>query len=100
MSHLQGKVEEQQRLYVDAAWGPLLQMLQQDARQPVPPNLVADKAARAAIKEKWGVVNRALAAAAQQQVGCCVPGYENRWASRRLGGPLSGGACTAARLGS
>ncbi|KAL4425956.1 hypothetical protein ABPG75_009972 [Micractinium tetrahymenae] len=62
-----GKVEEQQRQYTDAAWGPLLQMLRQDARQAVPPNLSADKAARAAIKDKWGAVNKALAEAAQQQ---------------------------------
>ncbi|KAL4444856.1 hypothetical protein ABPG77_003906 [Micractinium sp. CCAP 211/92] len=61
------KVEEQQRQYVEAAWGPLLQALRQDARQPVPPNLSTDKAARAAIKDKWGSVNKALAEAAQQQ---------------------------------
>ncbi len=81
---MQSKVEEQQRQYIESAWGTLLQALRQDARQPVPPNLSTDKAARAAIKDKWGSVNKALAEAAQQQVGCGLPGRGGRHAARHL----------------
>lgn len=64
----QGKVEDLQRAYIDAAWGPLLALLRQDAAARLPPNLAGDKAARAAIKERWVAVNRALAEASAQQV--------------------------------
>lgn len=55
---------------MDAAWGSLLALLRQDARQPLPPNLAGDKAARQAIKDKWTAVNKVLAEAQAQQVRC------------------------------
>lgn len=93
-------MEEQQRQYVEAAWGPLLQLLRQDAAQRVPPNLAGDKAARAAIKDKWGAVNKALADAAQQQVGCGLAGGGKWQGQCAAGGSASQGAATgAARRG-
>lgn len=64
----QGLVAEQQRAYMEAAWGPLLALLRQDAAQPVPPNLSSDRAARQATKDKWAAVNKSLGEAAVQQV--------------------------------
>lgn len=69
----QGKVGELQQQYVEAAWGGLLALLRQDAAQPLPPGLAGDKAARQAVKDKWAAVNKALAEAQAQQVGC--PGH-------------------------
>ena len=66
---LQRRVEEYQQQYVEAAWGSLLALLRQDARQPLPPNLAVDKAARQAVKDKWTAVNKVLAEAQAQQVG-------------------------------
>lgn len=65
---LQGQVEQQQQAFIEAAWGPLLSLLRQDARHPVPPNLQSDKAARQGIKDKWTAVNKALGEAQAQQV--------------------------------
>ena len=61
-------MEQQRQAFIEAAWGPLLSLLRQDARQPVPPNLSSDKAARQAIKDKWSAANKALAEAQAQQV--------------------------------
>ena len=65
---LQGQVEQQRQAFIEAAWGPLLSLLRQDARQAVPPNLQSDKAARQGIKDKWTAVNKALGEAQAQQV--------------------------------
>lgn len=78
---LQGKVEEWQQQYVEHAWGPLLSLLRQDARQALPAGLAGDKAARQAIKDKWSAVNKAIAEVQGQQVslerklaGCWLTG--------------------------
>ena len=49
-----------QRAFQEAAWGPTLALLRSDARSPVSPNLAHDRAARAAAKERWAALNRAL----------------------------------------
>lgn len=79
---LQRRVEEYQQQYVEAAWGSLLALLRQDARQPLPPNLAVDRAARQAVKDKWTAANKVLAEAQAQQVG---------------GGGLAGGGLAARR---
>lgn len=75
----QGQVEQQQQAFIEAAWGPLLSLLRQDARHPVPPNLQSDKAARQGIKDKWTAVNKALGEAQAQQ-GWAVPDAGLRFA--------------------
>lgn len=82
-SCLQGQVEQQRQAFVEAAWGPLLALLRQDARQPVPANLAGDKAARQGIKDKWTAVNKAMGEAQAQQVRLGAAGW---WASRVAGG--------------
>ena len=70
---LQPKLDEAQRQYVAQAWGALLDLLHQDARQsvaaPLPAALAGDKVQRQAIKDKWSAVNRVLTEAQAQQVG-------------------------------
>ncbi|EFN57392.1 hypothetical protein CHLNCDRAFT_50911 [Chlorella variabilis] len=61
------KIEECQQQYVELAWGGLLSLLRQDARQGVPGGLAGDKAARQAVKDKWSAVNKMLAEAQGQQ---------------------------------
>lgn len=67
-------MEEHQRAYVEAAWGPLLALLRADARQPLPPNLGGDRSARQAVKDKWAAVNKALAEAEVQQARAAALG--------------------------
>lgn len=72
-------MEELQASYVEAGWGPLLSLLRADARQPLPPNLGSDRAARQAVKDKWAAVNRALGEAAAQ-AGWAAPDAGLRFA--------------------
>lgn len=76
-------MEQQRQAFVEASWGPLLALLRQDARQPVPANLGGDKAARQGIKDKWTAVNKAMGEAQAQQVRLGAAGW---WASRVAGG--------------
>lgn len=77
----EARSEEFQQAYIEAAWGSVLLLLRQDARQAVPANLAGDKAGRAAIKEKWTAVNRALAEATAEQAWA-VPDAALRYAVR------------------
>ena len=95
----QPKIEECQQQYVELAWGGLLSLLRQDARQGVPGGLAGDKAARQAVKDKWSAVNKMLAEAQGQQVGGAGPEASgNGWgppcaAQRQASAPSLPSAC-------